>query len=279
MREIEACDGRTLAVEEWGVPGGTPVLYAHGTPMSRLARHPDEDMFRDLNVRLITYDRPGYGRSTPHQGRRVVDAAADLAAIADALGLEDVVTFGVSGGGPHALAFAAAHPGRVRRVATLASTAPIDAAGLDWTAGMADGNVASAEAASQGRAALEQHLASAESDDLASLLPAAEQRMLARPEVQEMLSAAFTEALRPGLAGWTDDELALYGLPWGFDPADITVPVLLWHGEQDTLVPVGHADWLRRRIPGATLTRSADAGHAGHFDATDEALRWLLAKR
>lgn len=278
MKEITTVDGRTLAVEEWGVPDGTPVLYAHGTPMSRLARHPDQEMFRDLNVRLITYDRPGFGGSSPHPGRRVVDAADDLVTIADALGLDSVPAFGVSGGGPHVLAFAEAHPDRVPKVAALVSLAPIDAQGLDWTANMMEGNRASAEAASQGRAALEKHLATAESEDLNALLPLAEQQTLARPEMQNMLSAAFTEALRPGLDGWIDDEHALYGLPWGFDPADITVPVLLWHGQLDTLVPVSHAEWLHQRIPGASLIRNPDAGHAGHFAATDEVLRWLLDK-
>jgi pimeloyl-ACP methyl ester carboxylesterase len=276
MREIITPDGRTLAVEEWGVPDGTPVLYAHGTPMSRLARYPDESLFTELGIRLITYDRPGFGCSTPNTGRRVAGAAADVAVIADALGLQRFPIFGVSGGGPHALAFAAACPDRVTRVATLASTAPCDADGLDWTAGMMDSNQASAAAARRGRAALEAHMANEQSEDLNSLLPAAEQAVLSRPEVQRMLSAAFAEALRPGLAGWVDDELALYGLPWGFDPASITVPVQLWHGELDTVVPVSHSAWLEDRIPGATLTRGPGASHAGHFDATPAVLRWLL---
>lgn len=115
------------------MPDRTPVLYAHGTPMSRLARYPDENLFTELGIRLITYDRPGFGNSTPNPDRRVVDAAEDIAAIADALGLSRFPLFGVSGGGPHALAFAARHPDRVSRVATLASPAPCDAAGLDWT--------------------------------------------------------------------------------------------------------------------------------------------------
>lgn len=279
MRKVITADGRTLAVQEWGVRDGTPVLYAHGTPMSRLARYPDDRLFTELGVRLITFDRPGFGNSTPHTGRRVVDAAEDMAAIADALGLDRFPVFGVSGGGPHALAFAAGFPERVSRVAALASTAPIDADGLDWTAGMMDGNRDSAAAARQGRAALEAHLlAEGETEDLTTLLPPAEQAVLARPEVKEMLSAAFAEAIRPGMAGWIDDELALYGLPWGFDPAIITAPVRLWHGDLDTVVPVTHSVWLAERIPTATLTRGPDAGHAGHFDATPSVVRWLVGR-
>lgn len=86
MREVITPDGRTLAVEEWGVPDGTPVFYLHGTPMSRLARHPDDTLFTGLGIRLITFDRPGFGGSTARPGRRVVDGADDVAAVADASG-------------------------------------------------------------------------------------------------------------------------------------------------------------------------------------------------
>ncbi|MEH1129847.1 alpha/beta fold hydrolase [Micromonospora sp. CPCC 206061] len=278
MREVIASDGRVLAVEEWGVPGGTPVLYAHGTPMSRLARYPDDRLFADLGVRLITYDRPGFGRSAPDPGRRVVDAADDIATIADAYGLDRFPLFGVSGGGPHALAFAALHPDRVTRVATLASPAPADAAGLDWTAGMMPGNQESAAAAGRGRDALASYLATAGSGSLATLLPPAEQAVLARPEVSRMLTAAYAEAIRPGLDGWIDDELALYALPWGFDPATVAAPARLWHGDLDTVIPVAHAVWLAGRMPTATLVRGTESAHAGHFDATPEILRWLLAR-
>ncbi|NUT41230.1 MAG: alpha/beta fold hydrolase, partial [Thermoactinospora sp.] len=219
---MKAADGRTLAVEEWGETGGRPVVYTHGTPMSRLARYPHPELFAELGIRLITYDRPGFGRSTPHGGRQVVDAADDILAIADALGLDRFPVFGVSGGGPHALAFAARHPGRVTRAASLASLAPCDAQGLDWTAGMMESNRRSSEAALLGRDTLVKLFAAdEESDGPAALLPRAEQAVLAQPEVQAMLRTAFAEAVRPGKEGWIDDEFALYGLPWGFDPAAI----------------------------------------------------------
>lgn len=279
MREVATSGGRVLAVEEWGEPGGTPVLYAHGTPMSRLARYPDGSLFAELGVRLITYDRPGMGVSTPDPGRRVGDAAADVLTIVDALQIDRLPVFGVSGGGPHALAFAARHPERVTRAATLVSTAPCDAAGLAWTDGMMPGNRASSRAALAGREALAVHLteAEAEVERGEDLLPAAEQEVLARPEVQEMIGAAYAEALRPGVDGWVDDVLALYGLPWGFDPGDISVPVMLWHGGTDTVVPAAHTAWLAERIPGAESLIDPAAGHVGHFDATPDVLRWLLA--
>ncbi|MFI8520017.1 alpha/beta fold hydrolase [Streptomyces sp. NPDC085481] len=275
MREVITDNGRILAVEEWGVPTGIPVVYLHGSPMSRLARYPDESLFRRLGVRLITYDRPGFGYSTPREGRRVVDAAADVAAIADALGLNRFAVFGVSGGGPHALAFAALHPGRVTRVGVLASLAPRDAAGLDWTAGMNEGNCRSAAVALTGRRAVVEHLATVGTAGLPPL-PDVEQAVLSRPDVSAMLGAAFAEAVRPGLDGWVDDVMALFGTEWGFDPAAISLPVRIWHGDLGTLVPPAHGAWLASRIPAATLRTQADAGHAGHFDATPDMLGWLI---
>lgn len=208
------------------------------------------------------------------RGRRVVDAAADVAAVADALGLDRFAVFGVSGGGPHALACAAVHPGRVTRAGVLASLAPRDAAGLEWTAGMNEGNRRSAAAALTGRAAVMEHLANVGTAGLPPL-PEVEQEVLSRPDVSAMLGAAFAEAVRPGLDGWVDDVMALFGTAWGFDPAAVPVPVRLWHGGLDTLVPPAHAEWLAARIPGADLRMQADAGHGGHFDATPEMLGWL----
>ncbi|MEV0202628.1 alpha/beta hydrolase [Nonomuraea sp. NPDC050691] len=274
MREVITPDGRTLAVEEWGVPDGTPVFYLHGTPVGRLARHPDDSLFTGLGIRLITFDRPGLGGSTARPGRCVADGADDVAAVADALGLGRFAVYGVSGGGPHALAFAARHPDRALRVASLAALAPRDADGLDWTAGMMDGNVRSAEVALLDRDAMTAHLGANASAP--PRLPDTEAAVLSRPEISAMLGAAYAEAVRPGIGGWVDDAIALFGRPWGFDPGAITVPVRLWHGALDPVVPVAHARWLASRIPTATLTVQPDAGHAGHFDATPATLAWLL---
>ncbi|WP_405526351.1 alpha/beta hydrolase [Streptomyces avidinii] len=276
MRELIADDGRTLAVEEWGDLTGIPVVFLHGSPMSRLSRYPDDSLFHELGVRLITYDRPGFGGSTPKPGRRVIDAAADVAAITAALGLHRFAVFGVSGGGPHAMAFAARYPGRVTRLGALASPAPRDAAGLDWTAGMSEGNRRSAAVALTGRQDVTEHLASLGTADFPKL-PEIEQAVLSRPEISAMMGPAFAEAVRPGLDGWVDDVTAIFGTEWGFNPADITVPTRIWHGGLDTLVPPAHGEWLAARMPTAMLIRQADAGHGGHFDATPAMLAWLIS--
>jgi pimeloyl-ACP methyl ester carboxylesterase len=277
VHEVITTDGRVLALEEWGDPSGRPVLYLHGTPLSRLARHPDDAMFRRRGIRLITYDRPGYGNSSPLRDRRVADAASDVAAIADFLGLRRFQVFGVSGGAPHALACAALLPGRVNRVAGLACPAPFDAVGLDWHVGLIEMNHAEAVAAAQGRDVLEAHVKATLAADLPALLPDIEQPVLSRPEIRAMISASYAEGMRPGLDGALDDTMALYALPWGFDLATITVPVYLWHGGLDTLVPATHSRWLAERIPGVVLVTAPDVGHAGHFDATPAMLDWLLS--
>ncbi|NUR73844.1 MAG: alpha/beta hydrolase [Hamadaea sp.] len=273
MHSVITSDGRMLAVEEYGVPDGVPVVYLHGTPMSRLARHPDDQMFADLGIRLITYDRPGFGRSTSAPGRIVADAADDVVTIADTLGLAGFAVFGVSGGGPHALSAAAAYPHRISRVATLASLAPCDADGLEWTAGMTAGNQESAAAARRGRGVLTEHLERAATEPLR--LPERDQAVLADPAIAAMVQPAMAEALAPGVTGWVDDVLALYGLPWGFNPRTVRVPTRLWHGDLDELVPAAHSRWLADRIPDATLVIDPEAAHAGHFAATRDVLTWL----
>src|SRR5947209_5210464 len=128
--------GRVVTAAEWGDPDGFPVFNLHGTPGSRFGRPPLEGAVRELGVRMITYDRPGYGGSTRHPGRRVVDCVGDVAAIADALGIGRFAVTGGSGGGPHCLAVAARLPDRVLRARCIVGVAPFRAQGLDFYAGM-----------------------------------------------------------------------------------------------------------------------------------------------
>src|SRR4051812_35476432 len=139
-RAIQGPDGRQLRVYDAGDPAGAALLYHHGTPSSGLLDEPWIEDARERGARLVGFDRPGYGGSTELPGRRVADVAGDVAAILDGLGIDRCVTWGVSGGGPHALACAALLPERISAVATLASVAPYDAEGLDWVEGMGEGN-------------------------------------------------------------------------------------------------------------------------------------------
>jgi pimeloyl-ACP methyl ester carboxylesterase len=289
-RTATAADGRVLAFAEWGDPDGAPVFSLHGTPTSRLWRDPDEGRYAAAGARVVTYDRPGYGGSDRHRGRRVADCAADVAAIADALGLDRFAVTGRSGGGPHALAAAALLPERVTRAESVVGIAPFDAAGLDWLADMdamnrreigwalAGEDVLHAELVREAAGILER----IEADAARVLgdewqLDEVDRLALARPELAAVTREAFREAFRTGVWGWVDDDLAFVS-PWGFDVAGVRVPVRVVLGAADALVPRGHGEWLAARIPGAELVVLEHAGHFAAPDAVDEQLAWLLAR-
>jgi pimeloyl-ACP methyl ester carboxylesterase len=238
-----------------------------------------------MGVRLISFDRPGYGESDRLISRNVADVAADVAAIADHLRLRRFGVIGRSGGGPHALACAALLPDRVIRAAALVSLAPWDAEDLDWFEGMADSNVDAYTSASaspeQYTASLVQQAAKIKADPrshvavLSPEMPEADRRVVADAGIRALLAANFAEALRYSHDGWADDVQAFCS-PWGFDPQDIRLPVLLWHGEDDVFSPVAHTRWLAARIRGA---QTWTAPRRGHFDALNvlpEVLSWLI---
>ena len=141
QRTVHTRDGRTLAVEDSGDPAGRPVLVHMGTPNSRHLYGQNARDAAEQGLRLIGYDRPGYGGSSPQPGRTVADCAGDVRAICAELGIDRLVTWGISGGGPHVLACAALLPDLVAAVASLASPAPYGAEGLDYFAGMGRGNI------------------------------------------------------------------------------------------------------------------------------------------
>ncbi|MFI6010943.1 alpha/beta fold hydrolase [Streptomyces sp. NPDC051243] len=288
LKDVYTGDGRRLAVEISGDPGGFPVFLLHGTPGSRLGPAPRPMLLYHQRVRLITYDRPGYGSSDPLPGRSVSHVAADVAAVAEALGIERFAVVGRSGGGPHALACAALLPDRVTRVAVLVSLAPRDADGLDWFAGMAAFNVTeySNALASPDRlaASLRKQSVAIRSDPVRLLaqlrgdLTESDLRVVADAGVRAMLLRNYREGLRMSADGWVDDALSFCS-PWGFNPADISVPVLLWHGEQDAFAPPGHARWLAARIPSVTAILQPAAAHFGSLRVLPDIVTWLLGGR
>jgi pimeloyl-ACP methyl ester carboxylesterase len=245
-------------------------------------------MLYHQGVRLITYDRPGYGESDRLSGRSVADAAQDVAAIADALGVERFAVVGRSGGGPHALGCAALLPDRVTRAAVLVSLAPRGADGLDWFAGMSASNVAEYTSAAVGpeevAASIGRRSAEIRADPMRLLtqlrreLTEPDRRVVSDAGMRSLLMRNYREALRTSADGWIDDVVA-FATPWGFDPADITVPVLVWHGKEDVFSPLGHSLWLAERIPGATAVLQSRAAHFTALRVLPEILTWLLADR
>src|SRR5579872_3128344 len=191
-KTLELADGRTLAVRELGDPDGFPVVVQHGTPSSGLLY----ERWATEGVRLIGFDRAGYGGSTAAPGRTVASVAADVEAIADALRLERFATWGISGGGPHALACAALCDERLVAAASLAGVAPWEAEGLDWLAGMGEANLEEFDLVLRGEAALRPFV----EDEREGLLRASPESL--RQAMETLLGDADRAALTGSLAAW-----------------------------------------------------------------------------
>ncbi len=222
-----------------GEAGGLTVFWHHGSPNTGMPPEPLFPAAAERGIRWISCDRPGYMSSTARPDRDKASAAADAAAVADALGVGEFAVLGHSGGGPHALACGALLPGRVLAVAEGSGLAPFGADGLDWFAGMTATGAAEIRAAVEGREELERYLASHEFD-----------------------MEQFTPA----------DQAALQG-------DQVTVPVLVFHGGRDRMVPSAHGAWLAARCPDAELWLRPDDGHVSVLGSCAvAALDWLVAR-
>jgi pimeloyl-ACP methyl ester carboxylesterase len=286
MRSVEGSDGRTLTVREGGDPAGFPVLSISGTPGSSTIYEPHARDAEERGIRLVSYDRPGYGGSTRLKSRQIADCVADISTVCDALGIDRFCVWGISGGGPHALAAAALLPDRVIAAAALASVAPYGSEGLNYFDGMGAQNVADYATILEGedaqRASTERQcseLLSSTPEQLADVW-----QTLLGPSDREVatgtLAAFLLDHMRAGIEtsvdGWIDDDLA-FTAPWGFDLASIRVPVQLWHGAQDQFVPYGHGTWLAAHIPGVDARLTSEDGHLTLFERRVPRVHaWLL---
>lgn len=259
-------DGRVLAWRWWGEPGGTPVLRLQGTPASRLNRNPDASIQRDLGVRYLMADRPGYGGSTRKPGRGIADVTDDLVALLDALGLGRVPVMGTSGGGPHALGIAARHPDRISAVSVVVGAAPLVQAEIDRLVGV---NAEGHAAAQKGWDALyaylvpirEQLLGDAGMQGVLHDAPPADRAIMESPTWQRLSRENLAESLRQGAEGWADESLAL-DRSWDFDPRDVKATVTWWHSEDDKNAPLSAA----RRLASQLRSLDMHIWHGeGHF--------------
>jgi pimeloyl-ACP methyl ester carboxylesterase len=262
-----------------GPEDGRAFLFQTGTPTAAVVFAPAVEASARHGLHVVMYSRPGYAASTPDPNRSVASCAADIAALLDALGHDQFVTVGWSGGGPHALACGALLADRCQAVATIAGVAPYPAPGLDWLEGMADENVKEFTRALQGEASLRPGLmellphfqevtAAAVADALGGLVSDIDKAALT-DAFADNTAASFRRALSRGVEGWLEDNLA-FVKPWGFELAEIRVPVMIWQGGQDRMVPFSHGQWLARHVPGATARLLPDEGHlslvVGSFD-------------
>ena len=283
-------DGRTLDYFlDDAAPADAGLLISHhGTPAAGPLDPALVEPARAHGLRIVELVRPGYGGSTRQPGRSIADVVPLVRALADHLGHDRFVTLGWSGGGPHALATAALMPDRCAAALSLAGVAPFDAQGLDFLAGMGQDNIDEFGAALRESAQLEAFLTAMAADlatvtgaqvndALDSLLPPVDKAHLTGAAADHM-AAELRWSVANGIWGWFDDDIA-FTRPWGFDLRAITVPVHIWQGSDDLMVPFAHGQWLAAHLPTAQVRLEDGEGHLSliaHIDEGMAALRGAL---
>lgn len=278
-RFVTLSDGRRLAYMERGRSDGFPIVHHHGMPGSRLQHEAESELYSALGMRVITPDRPGYGLSDPHPTGRLIDWPADVVELVDSLGVGRFGVTALSGGGIYALACAASLPGRLTSVAVTGCPAPMQIEGAYrgmrlltragvWLAGRAPwlleaiGGLAGGFVRAHPRFVFEQFNRD---------IPLPDRRWLSMPSVAGGQIEDLQEGLRRGTGGYVHD-LELLARPWGFALEDIRVPVDLWHGEADTVIPPRHSRYLARKIPGARLHMCPGEAHLLLWNHVEEVL-------
>jgi pimeloyl-ACP methyl ester carboxylesterase len=271
-RDVRLTDGRLVRSYDTGAESHDTLtlLWHHGSRQTGAPIEPLLAAAAARHIRLLSYARPSYGGSTPNPGRNVASAAADVAQVADALGLARFAVMGASGGGPHALACAALMPDRISGVVCLAGLAPFTD-NFDWYGGMISSG--GLHAAASGREARRAHAAIARFDE--NSFTAADRAALGAEWAA--LGADSVKAGAAGPDGLIDDDVA-YVTPWGFDPGPIKAPILLVQGGEDRIVPPAHADWLLRNCSSSELWLRPRDGHISVLDAVPVAMDWLRAR-
>ncbi len=270
MESLVAGDGRVLDVLAGGAERGPALVMHHGTPSDATLWADWDAVASERGIRLLSISRPGYATSARQPGRHVSGVAADVEAVLAHFDVPWFVTAGWSGGGPHALACAALLGSRCRAAATLAGVGAYGVSDLDFLEGMGPENHAEFGAALRGEGDARAWLgANAEAlrnvtgpelaDAFGGLVPQADKNVLAGGFAAGM-AATMRRALAGGFDGWVDDDLAFIQ-PWGFDLTAIAVPVAIWQGDLDLMVPFAHGAWLRRHIPPATSHAAPGHGH------------------
>jgi len=279
--------GRKLGIAEFGAPGGRAVVWLHGTPGAR--RQIPEEARRaatEGGLRIVGIDRPGVGLSPAHQYESVADFTTDLEHVVDKLGIHRFSTIGLSGGGPYALAAAAGLPDRVQSVGVLGGVVP--SVGPDAPP---DGLVAFAKRFSAvlpwirhpsgflltALVRAVKPLGSPALDLYARFSPPGDREVLGRPDIKEMflddLSGNGGRSMRAVVA-----DGILFTRDWGFEPADIDVPVWWWHGDADNIVPLSHAQWLLQHLRHGTLEVRPGESHLGGMgiatEVLDKVMQW-----
>jgi pimeloyl-ACP methyl ester carboxylesterase len=269
-RTITLADGRDVEFLVTGPEGGLTLVVHTGTPSGLVLNAKIRDAAIERGLRVMQASRPGYEESTPRPGRTVGDVIPDVAAVLDVIGAGEFVAVGFSGGGPHSLASAALLPGRCLGAASVAGVAPYTAEGLDFLAGMGPENIEEFGSAARGWESLTEYL-DKESSALAGVtgeqivaalggLVSDADKAVLTGEYADDMAESLNGAIRNGIAGWRDDDLAFLA-GWGFPLAGLAGRVAIWQGDQDNMVPFAHGRWLAANIPGARVHLEPGAGH------------------
>ena len=281
-------DGRALRGLVADVDAEVVLVYCHGTPFPPVPFEHLATETANRGLGLVCWARPGYHGSTSQPHRRVASFISDARRVLDELDVTETIAFGWSGGGPHALSLGAGLHDRCRVVVTVGSVAPPDLDDLDWMAGMGSENVAEFDAALRGGEEFSAYLEAEATSfgsmsveklalSMASLISDVDAAALSEVGMAEMLSSSIRVATSTGINGWHDDDEAFLS-PWGFELADVAVPVSLWQGGADRMVPPSHGRSLAERLPDVRAHLLDEEGHLSLItrcldEMLDEALK------
>ena len=287
---IDLPDGRTLQVGTLGEPSGQTVLFHHGPPGSVNLVRMLAPLADDGSLFIVTTSRAGYGKSSRLEGRDVAAVVSDARAALDSLGRSDYVVVGWSGGGPHALACAALDAPRCLAAWSLAGVVPTTM-DFDWTDGMGPENVEEFALAKAGGPEYEARMAfygdafsTSTKDNIielfGGLLSEPDKAVMEPESAREDFVASMHQGFEMGWRGFFDDDEAMMK-EWGFDPTSIAVPVAVWFGQHDLMVPPTHGEWLVKNLPTATKSFFPDDGHVSlvvnHLDELSSAIKKVYA--
>ncbi|MEZ5382631.1 MAG: alpha/beta hydrolase [Microthrixaceae bacterium] len=278
-------DGRYVGFAEFGNPTGRAVLWFHGTPGARRQLPPQvRQLARERGVRLVGLERPGAGDSTPHFYDRVLDWSDDVEVILDHLGIDRYAAIGLSGGGPYVLACARAHPERMVAGAVLGGVAPTTGpeapdGGMIRLAQrfQAPLHLLRAPMGSALGAVVQvlRPVASPTFGLATRVFPEGDRAVFAQPAMKEMFLDDIAHGSTRGLHSLFFDIL-LFSKPWGFDLADIDVPIRFWQGDADPIVPAAHAERMAELVPDSTVQIRHAESHLGGLMIADEVVEVLL---
>ena len=278
-------DGRIVAWTESGTPGGRPVLRIPGTPGSRLSLRADRSPWVERRLRVITTERPGFGASTRLEGRGFDEPADDTIAILDSLGIDALPVYGASGASPHILALAARHPNRITSATIIVGAAPLDPG---EAAQQIDINAEEQRLFDAGELdeiwriteELRTELMADPLDAFRGVMAsstAADRAILEEPAWQRGFVVGITEALRQGVGGWYDEDIATLR-PWAIDLAAVRADVTWWHGDGDRNCPLSAARRVVAQLPSARLNVWPNGGHLTPYHHEPQILDELLAR-